>query len=87
MEIEIDGIKYQKREQTTRKSSGRLNALMLMTAAMGGMMGGDSYQRPAPKVDIAEEYKLILQKKSKLCRRDREYVEWAFKKLYKQVSE
>ena len=87
MEIEIDGIKYQKREQTQRKSSGRLSALMLMTAAMGGLMGGNSYNRPNPQVDIAEEYKLILQKKSKLCRRDREYVQWAFKQLYKEVSE
>jgi hypothetical protein len=87
MEIEIDGIKYQKREQTQRKSSGRLNSIMLMAAAMGGLHGDNSYNRPAPQVDIAEEYKLVLQKKSKLCRRDREYVQWAFEQLYKKISE
>lgn len=86
MEIEINGTKYQKRETTAPKSSGRLNSIMAATMMMGGMYNlGNSYSRPNPNVDLVEEYKLVQEKKSKLGKRDREWVIWAFNKTYKAI--
>lgn len=82
--IEIDGIKYRPRKQ--KSPSRGASKMMMMAMALGGMSyGGSNYKRPRPHVDIVEEYKLILQKKSELCRSDRDWVVNQFKYAYEQV--
>lgn len=84
MEIEINGIKYHKREISTPKISKGLSKVALMAMAFGGY-DNNSYQRKRPNVNIVEEFKLIQLKQSKLCRDDRDWVVHTFNKLYKQI--
>ncbi len=85
MEIEIDGVKYQKIERpVSNGASSKMKSIMAATMMMSGGMG-NSYSRPNPTVDLVEEYKLVQEKKSKLGKRDREWVIWAFNKTYKAI--
>lgn len=79
MEIEINGLKYrqieQNKQQTARHS--RMSVMLMGMAMMFGAQGSvgtSKRQRETPKVNIVEEYKLIQEKKSKLPRKDREWV-------------
>ena len=45
---------------------------------------GEEQERKRPKVDVFNEYMLILRKESKLSRSDREWVKEEFHKLYKE---
>lgn len=92
MEIEIDGLKYRQIEQnnaqTLRKSK---MATMIMGMAMmftaQGNIGSSRRQRETPKVNIVEEFKLIHEKKSKLSRKDRDWVVAQFHRNFQLVSE
>lgn len=83
-DIEINGVKYVEREQQRRRHDVSLSMAALL--AIGGLMGNiNSYNRPRPQVNIVSEFKLIQDKKSKLCRNDRDWVVYQFNQLYKVV--
>jgi len=82
--IEINEIKYRQREQ--KPISRGAGKMMMMAMALGGMSYGRSnYKRQRPSVDVVEEYKLILQKKSELGRSDRDWVVNQFNYLYEKI--
>ena len=91
MEIEINGLKYRQKEQnnqqTTRQS--RMSVMLMGMAMMFGAQGSigtSKRQRETPKVNIVEEFKLIQEKKSKLSRKDRDWVVFKFNRYYEIVS-
>lgn len=91
MEIDINGLKYRQKEQnnqqTTRQS--RMSVLLMGMAMMFGAQGSigtSKRQRETPKVNIVEEFKLIQEKKSKLSRKDRDWVVFQFNRYYEIVS-
>ncbi len=77
MEIEINGIKYQQKEQPKKPMSRTLMAMMVM--------GGGSRQKETPNVDLVEEYGLIQQKKSTLSKSQRDWVVWQFEKNFERM--
>ena len=81
MEIEINGIKYRKKE--TKKSSKNFIKLVSMAQIFGGLkLPNDKIQG----VNIVEEFKLIQEKKSKLSRAQRDSVIYQFNRSYEMVS-
>ena len=87
MEIEINGVKYQQKEQPKRKPiSKSLMAMMIMAEMAGSFgMGSSSRQKETPNVDIVKEYELIQQKKSNLSKSQRDWVVWQFEKNFERV--
>lgn len=85
--IEINGIKYQQKEQQKRKPMSKtLMSTMLMAEMVNGpIISGRSKQKSAPKVDIIKEYELIQLKKSALSSSTRKWVVWQFEKNYERV--
>lgn len=84
--VEIEGIHYELREPKQVKLSSGLTMILMMSMLIPSVSGIISKNEPErPRVNIVEEYKLILQKKSKLSRRQRDWVEYQFKKQYKQI--
>ena len=81
--IEINGKKYLPVEQPKRKT-GRMGLIAHALASVE-MFGANTYHRTRPTVNIVEEYKLIQDKKSNLCRSDRDWVEYQFSRMYKEV--
>jgi len=91
MEIDINGLKYRQKEQnnqqTTRQS--RMSVMLMGMAMMFGAQGSigtSKRQRETPKVNIVEEFKLIQEKKSKLSRKDRDWIVFQFNRYYEIVS-
>jgi len=85
LEVEIDGKIYVKIEQNNQETA-RLSRMSMMLYGMAMMFGGggtSSYQRYFPKVNLIEEYKLIIAKKSKLSRAERDMVINRFNKNFK----
>ena len=81
MEIEINRIKYRKKE--TKKSSKNFIKLVSMAQIFGGLkLPNDKIQG----VNIVEEFKLIQEKKSKLSRAQRDSVIYQFNRSYEMVS-
>lgn len=90
MEIEINGLKYRQKEQNNQPKKYNKSFAMLygmaMMFGMQGSVGTSKKQRETPKVNIVEEFKLIQEKKSKLPRKDREWVVFQFNRYYEMVS-
>lgn len=86
--IEINGIKYQQKEQERRKPMSKtLMALMVMSEMANGYgMYGNSKPKENPKVDIVKEFGLIQQNKSKLSKSERDWVVWQFERNFERVS-
>lgn len=86
MQIEINGIKYQQREQkeNTRATSRMLTALLGMAMMFSPNSGGG--KASMPQVDIVEEFKLIQEKKSKLSRAQRDWVCSQFNRMFVKVQ-
>ena len=92
MEIEINGLKYRQREQNNHQTARQSRmSVMLMGMAMmveaQGSVGTSKRQREMQKVNIVEEYKLIQEKKSKLPRKDREWVISQFNRHFELVAQ
>ena len=87
--IEINGKKYVKRERKSLKISPRIASILTMAAVMGGgsFAGFGGSGGPPPNVDIVKEYELIINKKSKLSRSERDWVQYQFKDKYKEIKE
>ena len=92
MEIEIDGLKYRQKEQN-KEQSFRKSKMATMIMGMAMMftaqenIGGSKRQIETPKVNIVDEFKLIKEKKSKLSRKDRDWVIFQFNRNFQLVSE
>jgi hypothetical protein len=91
MEIEINGLIYQEKEQNNQRVTRHSKmSTMIMGMAMifgaQGSIGTSKRERESPKVNIVEEYKLIQEKKSKLPRKDREWVVFQFNRHYELVA-
>ena len=86
MEIEINGIKYQEKEQN--KSTKRLPYSVLAALAFASFDPFLPKQKSfnPPNVNIITEYELILNKKSKLSSRKREWVVKEFKRNFVQIN-
>lgn len=85
--VEILDKKYEPIVVEKKNNIGRFYSQIL---AMGVIF--DSFSdnpiktRSRPSVDIAQEFELIQQKKSKLSRSDREWVVYQFHKHFKEVE-
>lgn len=80
--VYIKGERYLPIDSPARNDRFDMEAATLI--ALGAMYGtGSCYSRPNPSVNILEEFKLIQDKKSKLSKRDREWVVSEFYKSYK----
>lgn len=91
MEIDINGLKYRQKEQNNQQTTGqsRMSVILMGMAMMfvaQGSIGTSKRQRETPKVNIVEEFKLIQEKKSKLSRKDRDWVVSQFNRYYEIVS-
>ena len=86
--IEIEGKFYEEKPQNQGKgiSKKTLGLIALAQTMHNISFGGSSYNRERPSVNIIEEFRLIQQKKSKLNRSDRDWVERMFYKNYKEVK-
>lgn len=82
MELEINGIKYKKRESP--KLSKGVTKLVMMATMFGGLKFGDS---KLDDIDVVEEFKLIQDKKSTLSRAQRDSVIYQFNRNYIKVEE
>lgn len=92
MELEINGLTYRAKEQERQQTAGKTLPRGLMSLMLMGMMlesqvslGSPKKEKSAPKVNIIEEYKLIMEKKSTLSKRDRDYVVEMFNKNYELI--
>lgn len=85
----INGVQYQKNEPKQKPKPSRARGMMMQMAMMAysGYVGGSSYNRQRPTVDIVKEYELIQQKKSKLSRSDREWVIRTFESNYTKMED
>lgn len=87
MEIEINGLKYQQIEQNTQQTarSSRMSTMLMGIAMMfggQGILGNSKPQRQTPKVNLVEEFRLIQEKKSKLSKKDRDWVVFQFNRNF-----
>lgn len=86
MEIVIDNKTYVLRDRRkVPHSVGYLASVMIMMGAGLNMIGPKSKERPA--VNLIDEYKLILEKKSQLSRSEREYVVSQFNITFKEKKQ
>lgn len=88
MEIEILGKKYQKIERQEKQYSGSMSRMMMMAMmfmSMPTMLNG-SRSKETPKVDIIKEFELIQQKKSKLSKSQRDWVERQFLNNFREIQ-
>ena len=93
MEVfEINGKTYEKivKDPQQKKSHGssRMMSMLMPYMMMASMMygGGSAKEKSRPDVDIVEEFALIQQKKSKLSKSERDWVEKMFHKNFKEVQ-
>ena len=89
MTIEINGVKYQQKEQPKRKPMSKTMASILMMANAFEYVNPYSTPKNPEKqldVDIVKEYGLIQQKKSNLTRGQREWVVQQFEKMFEKVN-
>ena len=91
-EIEIDGIRYQKKEKPqSKRGHGRMSPRLMGILLMAEMAMPSNYygvsrkKRELPDVNLIEEYGLIQQKKSKLSRSQRELVVHVFKENFEVI--
>ena len=80
MEIEVNGIKYRKREAS--KPSKGVAKLMIIASMFGGLKSCSSN---IEGINIVEEFKLIQEKKSKLSKAQRDSVVYQFNRYYEMV--
>ena len=91
-QIEVNGILYEEIQVDSPKKNyrgGKMLAMMsMMSLAYTNPYAdvGRTSPKPRPNVNIVDEFKLIQEKKSKLSRSNREWVEAQFHKLFKRVS-
>jgi hypothetical protein len=86
MVIEINGVKYQQKEQPKRKPMSKtMAALLMMASAFGSLDPYAKKPKKTPQVDIVKEYGLIQQKKSNLSKSQRDWVVWQFEKHFERV--
>ena len=89
MKIEINGLHYRQKKQE-HKNDNKIVSLILGASMMfsaRGIVGTSKRERDYPKVNLIEEYKLIQQKKSKLSRKDREWIIFQFNRNYELINE
>jgi hypothetical protein len=83
--IEINGVKYRSVEHEPMKF-GKTMSMVLAMATIAGAYENPVTHVERPNVNIVEEYKLILQKKSKLSRSQRGWVISQFKRNYSPIK-
>lgn len=80
--IEINGTLYKRNEYKQKKAmSSKMMGLLLAGMALNGNMY-KSTKEPELHIDLIEEFKLIQAKKSKLTRKQRDWVTHQFHKHY-----
>jgi hypothetical protein len=82
--IEVNGEQYIQREIKPMGRYPKIYQLLALSAMMGGYGGPREPERP--KVNIVEEYELVLKKQSKLSRSQREWVVRQFNKNFIKVN-
>ena len=89
--IEINGIKYREKQQKQSDLRGstymnKIATMALMFNSLATLPYSQRNSRQRPKVDILIEYQLVLAKKSKLSKSDREWVVSQFYNLYEEIN-
>ena len=87
MIVEINGVKYQEKEQPQIKPiSKTMLAILAMASAFREFDSSFSKkQKEQHSVDIVKEYGLIQQKKSNLSKSQRDYVVCQFEKNFERI--
>lgn len=86
--IEINGVEYVQRKKEAYRAPGKLASLLSVTSLFGGVpnVGPKTPDLPSG-TNLISEYTLIQQKKSKLSRRKRDYIEHLFRCQYITLKE
>ena len=84
--IQINGESYIAKKQPEPKSSKRMGNMASLMAAMASTHISTVYHRKLPPVDIVKEFGLIEQKKSNLCKAERDHVIYLFNKTYEKLK-
>ncbi len=89
--ITINGIQYEQRDLGTPHPNGRMSrvmlaSLMVAAASLSGVSNSPG-KSPMPVVDLEMEFAFIQAKKSKLSKRERDWVEQQFHRRYKVVDQ
>ena len=79
--VNINGVEYARTTAEPKAISPNVERSISLAAKTYGRQ----YERNRPNVDIVEEFKLVQDKKSKLGRSDRDWVENTFHKMFKKV--
>ncbi len=89
--FEINGVVYVRKPEPTQERGRRIPAalmgMMLMFDSMGYAQYNTGPKRKRPDVHVPTEYGLIQQKKSKLSKRERDYVVRVFEENYVKLDE
>lgn len=86
MEIEIEGVKYRLRP-SHKESNARRAGIAAIAAAMASVgVYGKPQHKDMPDYNLFDEVKLIIQKKSKLTRSEREHVMKEFNKHFEETA-
>lgn len=87
MEIEVNGIKYQKIEHKPVRTSKASSKLLMMALMFGGLglYNSGIKKTQLPDINIVNEYGLIQRKKSNLSSKERDSVVYQFERQYKQI--
>ena len=78
--FKINGVEYTSRPR--KPFNSMMSKALGMALVMQGMVGSSRNRVEIPRLDIVKEYELIMQWKSKLSRREREWVKSQFHKRY-----
>jgi len=86
--VVVEGVKFEPRKQSVLSPQAkRLKDLAMEASMYDPYAMRKKTPRIRPDVDIIEEYKLVINKKSKLGRNDRDWVKYTFHSLYKIKSD
>ena len=80
--VEVAGETYTKKQK--KRMSPQMQKVFMMSQMMGGGPVRDKVSEELSDIDIVSEYQLILEKKSKLSRRQRDWVEHQFHLNYEK---
>ena len=86
--IEINGVQYEEiPKEPVKKTSRALDIIApYILFGMMGAVGSSKPKKELPVYDVVSEYKLILEKKSKLSKSQRDQVVHYFNRHFRKVE-
>lgn len=85
--VEVNGVKYRERNPERHINlPSRLHSIIMIANAFAAFDPFAPKTKERPKVDLVKEFELIQNKKSKLSRRNRDWVEHQFHQNFIKVD-